>query len=148
MISRVKSKQRARVPIDVQPKDLSTRSNDRKWQSYAKQGLAAEGYDPEALSPDFTTDDSDDPHLRAIIEQLSVDYDCIEQKVTDAEARVKTALDGAGPTQPVSPGSKPAAGSNCRAVGRESGDILRAMINKSTDHTSFSSETAIDLMEG
>jgi hypothetical protein len=147
MSSRVKSKQRTRVPVDVQPKNLSARFNDQKWQSYAKQGLAAEGYDPDALSQDFTADDSDDPHLRAIIEQLSADYDSIEQKVTDAEARVKAALDGAGPTQPASPGSEPAAGSICRAVGRESGDILRAMINKSTDHTSFSSETAIDLME-
>jgi len=98
MSSRVKSKQRTRVPVDVQPKNLSARFNDQKWQLYAKQGLTAEGYDPEALSQDFTADDSDDPHLRAIIEQLSADYDSIEQKVTDAEARVKAALDGAGPT--------------------------------------------------
>ena len=147
-MSSVKSKQRTRVPVDVQPKDLSARFDDQKWQCYAKQGLAAEGYDPEALSPDFTADNSDDPHLRAIIEQLSADYDSIEQKVTDAEARVKAALDGAGPTHPVSPGTEPAGtGSSGRAVGRESGNILRAMINKSTDNTSFSSGTAIDLME-
>lgn len=75
MSSRVKSKQRTRVPVDVQPKDLSGRFDDQKWQSYAKQGLAAEGYDPKALSPDFMADDSDDPHLRAIIEQLSAGYD-------------------------------------------------------------------------
>ena len=100
----------------------------------------------EALSPDFTADTNDDPHLRVVIEQLSADYDCIEQKVTDAEARVKAALNGAGPTVLVSPGTQPGgAGSNCRAVGRESGNILRAMINKSTDHTSFSSESAVDL---
>ena len=80
MSSRVKSKQRTRVPVDVQPKNLSARFNDQKWQLYAKQGLAAEGYDPEALSQDFTADDSDDPHLRAIIEQLSADYDSIEQR--------------------------------------------------------------------